>query len=81
MMAVLSVALAMIRPWNGGDGDVLEDRRRRACARGDLDLDILPEDAVRYHSIYGVCGISVFAVRDASIDELAQQAPLVASIA
>jgi hypothetical protein len=44
---------------------------------GDLDPDILSEDAVRYHSIYGVYGISVFAVRDATIDELAQQAPLV----
>jgi len=27
--------------------------------------------------IYGVYGISVFAVRDATVDELAQQAPLV----
>ena len=32
---------------------------------------------VRYHSVYGVYGISVFAVRDATVDELAQQAPLV----
>jgi hypothetical protein len=32
---------------------------------------------VRYHSIYGVYGISVFAVRDVSLDELAQQVPLV----
>ena len=32
---------------------------------------------MRYHSVYGVYGISVFAVRDATIDELAQQAPLV----
>ena len=32
---------------------------------------------MRYHRIYGVYGISVFAVRDATIDELAQQAPLV----
>ena len=29
---------------------------------GDLDPDILSGDAVRYHSIYGVYGISVFAV-------------------
>jgi hypothetical protein len=27
-------------------------------------------DAVRYHSIYGTYGISVFAVRDATVDEL-----------
>lgn len=32
---------------------------------------------MRYHSIYGVYGISVFAVRDVSLDELAQQVPLV----
>jgi len=44
---------------------------------GELDLDILRADAARYHSIYGVYGISVFAVRDATVDELAQQAPLV----
>ena len=44
---------------------------------GDLDPDILCEDALRYHSIYGVYGVSVFAVRDATIDELAQHAPLV----
>ena len=44
---------------------------------GDLDPDILCADAARYYSIYGVYGISVFAVRDATVDELAQQAPLV----
>jgi hypothetical protein len=52
------------------DGDVL-------VRGGELDPDILCADAVRYHSIYGVYGISVFAVRDATVDELAQQAPLV----
>jgi hypothetical protein len=59
------------------DGDVLEDGDVVLVRGGDLDPDILSEDAVRYHSIYGVYGISVFAVRDATIDELAQQAPLV----
>jgi hypothetical protein len=59
------------------DGDVLEDGDVVLVRGGDLDPDILCEDAVRYHSIYGVYGISVFAVRDATIDELAQQAPLV----
>jgi hypothetical protein len=44
---------------------------------GDLDPGILRADAARYHSIYGVYGISVFAIRDATVDELAQQAPLV----
>jgi ribosomal protein S12 len=54
MMAVLSVALAMIQPWNGGDGDVLEDGDVVLVRGGDLDLDILPEGAVRYHRIHGV---------------------------
>lgn len=44
---------------------------------GDLDPDIVRVDALRYHSIYGEYGISVFAARDATVDELAQQAPLV----
>ena len=47
------------------------------CAGGDLDPDILRADAARYYSIYGVYGISVFAVRDVTLDELAQQVPLV----
>ena len=59
------------------DGDVLEDGDVVLVRGGELDLDILCADAARYHSIYGVYGISVFAVRDATVDELAQQAPLV----
>ena len=59
------------------DGDVLEDGDVVLVRGGDLDPDILCADAVRYHSIYGVYGISVFAVRDVSLDELAQQVPLV----
>lgn len=38
---------------------------------------LLRIDALRNHEIYGVYGISVFAVLDATIDELAQVAPLV----
>jgi hypothetical protein len=34
-------------------------------------------DAARYYRIYGVYGISVFAVCGATVEELAQQAPLV----
>lgn len=44
---------------------------------GDLDPATLRADAERYHAIYGEYGVSVFAVRDATVDELAQQAPLV----
>ena len=44
---------------------------------GDLDPEILRQDALRNHQIYGTYGISVFAVRDLTLDELAQKAPLV----
>ena len=33
--------------------------------------------ALRNHAVYGSYGISVFAVRDLTLDELAQQPPLV----
>lgn len=56
------------------DSDVLEDGDVVLVRGGDLDPDVLGVDATRYHSIYGV---SVFAVRDATLDELAQQVPLV----
>jgi len=59
------------------DGDVLYDGDVVVVRGGDLDPDVLSEDAVRYHSVYGVYGISVFAVRGATLDELAQQVPLV----
>lgn len=44
---------------------------------GVLDLDLLRADALRNFSIYGVFGISVFAARDVTVDELAQQPPLI----
>jgi hypothetical protein len=59
------------------DGDILEDENIVLVRGGELDPDVLSEDALRYHSIYGVYGISVFAVRDATLEELAQQVPLV----
>jgi hypothetical protein len=62
------------------DGDVLEDGDVVLVRGGDLDSDILYADAVRYqgiYGIYGIYGVSVFAVRDVSLDELAQQVPLV----
>jgi hypothetical protein len=66
----LSGRVALCRPVSATDGS----------QNGSLRPTV-SEDAVRYHSIYGVYGISVFAVRGATIDELAQQAPRVASIA
>jgi hypothetical protein len=59
------------------DGDVLENGDVVLVRGGDLAPEILSADAVRYYSIYGTYGISVFAVRDATVDELAQQVPLV----
>ncbi|HZA78208.1 MAG TPA: hypothetical protein VE623_17645 [Acidimicrobiales bacterium] len=44
---------------------------------GDLDADIIRADAQRMHSVYGIYGISVFAPRGLTLDELAQQPPLV----
>jgi hypothetical protein len=59
------------------DGDVLENGEVVLVRGGDLAPDILSADAVRYYSIYGTYGISVFAVRDVPVDELAQQVLLV----
>lgn len=59
------------------DGDVLEDGDILLARGGELDVDALRLDAARYHSIYGTHGISVFAVRGVTLDELAQQVPLV----
>lgn len=44
---------------------------------GHLDAEILVAEAVRNHTIYGAYGISVFAVRELPLDELAQRPPLV----
>jgi hypothetical protein len=38
---------------------------------------LLQEDALRNHAIYGIYGLSVFAVRDVTLDEMAQESPLV----
>lgn len=44
---------------------------------GELDADTLRADAEDYHAVYGTYGLSVFAARDITVDELAQQSPLV----
>ncbi len=44
---------------------------------GALDENLLREDAARYFSIYGTYGVSVFAARQITVDELAQEPPLV----
>jgi hypothetical protein len=57
--------------------DHLDDDEELILRGGELDPDILRADAQRMFDIYGVYGISVFALRGATIDELAQQTPLI----
>ena len=59
------------------DGVSLDDDDVVVVRGGQLDAEILRADAERYHAIYGTYGISVFAAREVTIDELAQQTPLV----
>ena len=59
-----------------GVDDVLEGDTRLVRG-GELDPDILRADAQRYYDVYASYGISVFAVRSLSLEEMAQQVPLV----
>jgi hypothetical protein len=58
-------------------GDELADEITVVVRGGTLGAELLRQDALRNHAIYATYGISVFAARDASVDELAQQTPLV----
>lgn len=58
-------------------GDRLDDDETIVIRGGRLEPALLKADAQRYHDIYGRYGISVFAAREATVDELAQQVPLV----
>ena len=58
-------------------GDIIEANETLLVRGGELDPALLRADALRYHSVYGSYGISVFAVRGATLEEMAQQAPLV----
>jgi hypothetical protein len=44
---------------------------------GELEPDLLRADAMSCHGVCGSSGISVFATRGATLDETAQQVPLV----
>lgn len=44
---------------------------------GALEQDLLRQDALRNAAVYAAYGISVFAAREATVDELAQQTPLI----
>jgi hypothetical protein len=58
-------------------GDVLDDDEQVVVGGGDLDAEVVRADAQRMTSVYGVYGIAVFALRGVSLDELAQQPPLI----
>jgi hypothetical protein len=59
------------------EGDILDDGDVLLVRGGDLDPLILRADAIRYHSVYGSYGISVFAIRHLTLEEMAQQVPLI----
>lgn len=44
---------------------------------GDLDPKVIQRDARRMSDVYGIYGVSVFTLRGLTLDELAQDAPLV----
>jgi hypothetical protein len=58
------------------DGDVVSEDTLLVRG-GELDAEVLAGDARRYHDVYGAYGISVFAVRGLSLDEMVQQVPLI----
>lgn len=59
------------------EGDVLDDGGVVLVRGGALDPAVLRADALRYHGVYGSYGISLFAVRGLTFEEMAQQVPLV----
>ena len=58
------------------DGE-LSDETVVVVRGGGLDSEILAEDAQRAHDVYGTYAISVFAADGVTVDELAQDPPLV----
>lgn len=58
-------------------GDDLLDDDIVVVRGGELDADDMRADAEDYHVVYGTFGLSVFAARDITVDELAQLPPLV----
>ncbi|MCU1461188.1 MAG: hypothetical protein JWO37_1263 [Acidimicrobiales bacterium] len=59
------------------DGGELDDDDIVVVRGGELDADELRADAQDYQAVYSTYGLSVFAARDISVDELAQLPPLV----
>jgi hypothetical protein len=59
------------------EGDVLDDDGITLVRGGGLDPKLFRTDALRYDSVYGSYGISVFALRGTTLEEVAQQVPLI----
>ncbi|NOX29367.1 MAG: hypothetical protein GXP35_04870 [Actinobacteria bacterium] len=59
------------------EGDSIDDDSELVLRGGDLDPTLIRSDAQRMYDIYGSYGISVFALRGATLAELARQPPLV----
>jgi hypothetical protein len=57
--------------------DELRDDTVVVVRGGELRRDLIERDAVRAHAAYGVYAISVFAADGITVDELAQEQPLV----
>jgi len=68
-------AMQLLR-WSG-DAITPDNAEDVVVRGGELDAEVLRTDAVRNHDIYGFYGISVFALRGLTLDEMAQQVPLV----
>ncbi len=58
-------------------GDSIDDDAELVLRGGDLDPKLIRTDAQRMFDIYGTYGVSVFALRGATIDQLARQPPLI----
>lgn len=57
--------------------DELSDDTVVVVRGGELHRELLAEDAMRAHSVYGVYAISVFAADGVTVDELVQTSPLI----
>ena len=76
-LSVLPGMITLVKLRRLREGDVLNDGGVELVRGGGLDPEVLRADALRYHGVYGSYGISVFAVRGLTLEEMAQQVPLV----
>jgi hypothetical protein len=58
-------------------GDEIADNVSVVVRGGFLDADVLRTDSLRNFAVYGTYGVSVFASRDITLDEMAQAPPMV----